>query len=180
MMSITFQKDFYLGKIGLITAGVVALAAATVFTAGAVGAAVGGASLAGSITAGSTAIGSILVSAGAATTTLGLTTGIAGSTAIIAAGAGVVASGITAAVATIQTAKYTIQSWTKKKLDGRNTKCPKGYKIEEVDDSRKLSQSFIDRIIIKDSSKNKIQAMYDLGVNDTKKKLNDLKKYLEK
>ena len=148
-----------IGKIGLITAGVVALAAATVFTAGAVGAAVGGASLAGSITAGSTAIGSILVSAGTATTTLGLTTGIAGSTAIIAAGAGVVASGITAAVATIQTAKYTIQSWTKKKLDGRNTKCPKGYKIEEVDDSRKLSQSFIDRIIIKDSSKNKIQAI---------------------
>lgn len=31
-----------------------------------------------------------------------------------------------------------------------------------------------------ETNKNKIQAMYDLGVNDTKKKLNDLKKYLEK
>lgn len=148
-----------IGKIGLITAGVVALAAATVFTAGAVGAAVAGASLAGAVTAGSTAIGSILVAAGTVTTTLGLATGIAGSTAIIAAGAGVVASGITAAMATINTAKYGIQSWQKKKLDGRNTKCPSGYKIVETDESRKLSQSFIDRLIIKDSSKNKIQAI---------------------
>lgn len=148
-----------IGKIGLITAGVVALAAATVFTAGAAGAAIAGASLAGSITAGSAAVGSVLVAAGAATTGLGLATGIAGSTAIIAAGAGVVASGITAAIATVNTAKYGIQSWQKKKLDGRNTKCPSGYKIVETDESRELSQSFIDRLIIKDSSKNKIQAI---------------------
>ena len=30
-----------------------------------------------------------------------------------------------------------------------------------------------------ETNKDKIQAMYDLGVEDTKKKLNDLKKYLE-
>ena len=31
-----------------------------------------------------------------------------------------------------------------------------------------------------ETNKDKIQPMYDLGVEDTKKKLNDLKKYLEK
>lgn len=143
-----------IGKIAAITAGVVALAAATVFTAGAVGAAVGGTALAGSISAGSAALGSVIgVAAGASLGT------VVGTTGLIVAGSAVAGSLVTTTIATAQTVKYTIQSWTKKKLDGRNTRCPKGYKIEEVDDSRKLSQSFIDRIIIKDSSKNKIQAI---------------------
>ena len=148
-----------IGKIGLITAAVVGLAAATVFTAGAAGAVVAGASVAGAVTAGTSAIGSVMVAAGAVTTGLGLSLGVAGSTAVIAVSAGVAASAITAAVASVQTAKYEIQSWEKKKLDGRNTKCPSGYKLEETDESRQLNHDFIERIIIKDSTKNKVQAI---------------------
>ena len=143
-----------IGKIGLITAGVVALAAATVFTAGAAGAAIAGTSLAGSITAGGAALGSVIgVGASASLGT------VLGTTGLIVAGAATTGSVVTATMATINTAKYGIQSWQKKKLDGRNTKCPSGYKIVETDESRQLSQSFIDRLIIKDSSKNKIQAI---------------------
>ena len=46
-----------IGKIVAIAAGVVALGAATVFTAGAAGALVAGSTLAGAVTAGSTALG---------------------------------------------------------------------------------------------------------------------------
>ena len=68
--------------------GVVAIAAACVFTAGAGAAVLAGASLSGAITAGSTAIGGILVAAGATATGLGATLGIAGASAVIAAGTG--------------------------------------------------------------------------------------------
>lgn len=148
-----------IGKAFAIAAGVVALGAATIFTAGAAGALVAGASLAGAVTAGSTALGGVLVAAGAATTGLGLATGVAGASAIIAVGAGAAAGLVTAAIATGQTIKYGIQSWQRKKLDGRNTKCPSGYKIVELDESRQLGGNFEDRIIIKDGSKNKTQVI---------------------
>lgn len=158
-----------IGKITAITAGVVALGAATVFTAGAAGALVAGASLAGAVSAGSTALGGILVAGGAVTTGLGLATGTVGASAIIAVGAGAAAGLVTAAVATGQTVKYGIQSWQSKKLDGRNTKCPSGYKIQELDESRQLGGNFEDRIIIKDGSKNKTQVILcpDYEVNQT-------------
>lgn len=148
-----------IGKAFAIAAGVVTLGAATIFTAGAAGALVAGASLAGAVTAGSTALGGVLVAAGAATTGLGLATGVAGASAIIAVGAGAAAGLVTAAIATGQTIKYGIQSWQRKKLDGRNTKCPSGYKIVELDESRQLGGNFEDRIIIKDGSKNKTQVI---------------------
>lgn len=148
-----------IGKAFAIAAGVVALGAATIFTAGAAGALVAGASLAGAVTAGSTALGGVLVAAGAATTGLGLVTGVAGASAIIAVGAGAAAGLVTAAIATGQEITYGIQSWQRKKLDGRNTKCPSGYKIVELDESRQLGGNFEDRIIIKDGSKNKTQVI---------------------
>ena len=148
-----------IGKAFAIAAGVVALGAATIFTAGAAGALVAGASLAGAVTAGSATLGGVLVAAGAATTGLGLATGIAGASAIIAVGAGAAAGLVTAAIATGQEIKYGIQSWRRKKLDGRNTKCPSGYKIVELDESRQLGGNFEDRIIIKDGSKNKTQVI---------------------
>lgn len=156
-----------IGKIAAITAGVVALGAATVFTAGAAGALVAGSTLAGAVTAGSTALGGILVAGGAVTTGLGLATGVAGASAIIAVGAGTTAGLITAAIATGQEIKYGIQTWQHKKLDGRNTKCPKGYKIVELDESRKVGGDFENRIIIKDNSKNKTQVILcpDFEVN---------------
>lgn len=156
-----------IGKIAAITAGVVALGAATVFTAGAAGALVAGSTLAGAVTAGSTALGGILVAGGAVTTGLGLATGVAGASAIIAVGTGTAVGLITAAIATGQEIKYGIQTWQHKKLDGRNTKCPKGYKIAELDESRKVGGNFENRIIIKDNSKNKTQVILcpDFEVN---------------
>lgn len=156
-----------IGKIAAITAGVVALGAATVFTAGAAGALVAGSTLAGAVTAGSTALGGVLVAGGAVTTGLGLATGVAGASAIIAVGAGTAAGLITAAITTRQEIQYGISTWQHKKLDGRNTKCPKGYKIAELDGSRKVGGDFENRIIIKDNSKNKTQVILcpDFEVN---------------
>lgn len=143
-----------------IGVGVVAIAAACVFTAGAGAAVLAGATLSGAITAGSAAIGGILVAAGAATTGLGLSLGIAGATAAIAAGTGLAVGATLATLGAIQEVRYgTNRIFSKKKLDGRNTKCPKGYKIVENDESRKLTQTFKDRLIIKDSSKVKVQAI---------------------
>lgn len=137
--------------------GVVAIAAACVFTAGAGAAVLAGASLSGAITAGSAAIGGILVAAGAAGVGIGTTLGIAGAT---AAGTGLAVGATLATLGVIQEVRYgTNRIFSKKKLDGRNTKCPKGYKIVENDESRKLTQTFKDRLIIKDSSKVKVQAI---------------------
>ena len=44
--------------------------------------------------------------------------------------------------------------FAKKKLDGRNTKAPAGYKIVETEDSRKIDQDFLNRFIPKDISSN--------------------------
>jgi hypothetical protein len=126
----------------LIGVGVVALAAATVFTAGAAGAIVGGASLAAAASAGASAVG---VAVGTAAGLIGAATGIglgtfaAGSAAVLAT----VAVGTAATIATlgaIQEVRYMVgRAFAKKKLDGRNTVCPSGYKIVETDESRKLT-----------------------------------------
>ena len=123
------------GKIATITAigiGVVALAAATVCSGGLAGVATG--ALAGFAANGVTAAG-LTVVAQAAMTAVGtaLTSSLVMGTAI-AAGAAVAA---TTVAATIQEVRYGIASKTsKKKLDGRNTKAPAGYKIVESENSR--------------------------------------------
>ena len=69
---------------------------------------------------------------------------------------------------------------------GRSGTGKSTYIYEDIKNKMKDNKIFVIRptkhIKIKhmETNKNKIQAMYDLGVDDTKKKLNDLKKYLEK
>ena len=155
-----------IGKIAAITAGVVALGAATVFTAGAAGALVAGSTLAGAVTTGVTTLSGVLV-AGGAIATGATTSAVLGTTGLVIAGAGATAGLLTTVAATGQEIKYGIQTWQHKKLDGRNTKCPKGYKIAELDGSRKVGGDFENRIIIKDNSKNKTQVILcpDFEVN---------------
>ena len=146
-----------------IAAAVVAVAAATLFTCGATGAILGagaatGGVVGGAVTAGAAAIGTVCGTIGAA---VGLGSIGVAATAGIIAGATIVGTAVTmATLGAIQEVRYGTQRlFATKKLDGRNTKCPSGYKIVETDESRKLTQDFFERIIIKDPSKVKVQAI---------------------
>ena len=146
-----------------IAAAVVTVAAATVFTCGAAGAVLGAGAAAsgvvgGAVAAGAAAIGTVCGTIGAA---VGLGAIGVAATAGIIAGATIVGTAVTmATLGAIQEVRYGAQRlFTTKKLDGRNTKCPSGYKIVETDESRKLTQDFFERIIIKDPSKVKVQAI---------------------
>lgn len=155
-----------IGKIAAITAGVVALGAATIITGGAVGALAAGSTLAGAVTTGVTTLSEVLI-AGGIIATGATTSAVLGTTGLVIAGTGAAAGLLTTVAATGQEIKYGIQTWQHKKLDGRNTKCPKGYKIAELDGSRKVGGDFENRIIIKDNSKNKTQVILcpDFEVN---------------
>ena len=155
-----------IGKITAITAGVVALGAATIITGGAVGALAAGSTLAGAVTTGVTTLSEVLI-AGGIIATGATTSAVLGTTGLVIAGTGAAAGLLTTVAATGQEIKYGIQTWQHKKLDGRNTKCPKGYKIAELDGSRKVGGDFENRIIIKDNSKNKTQVILcpDFEVN---------------
>lgn len=137
-----------------IGVGVVALAAATVFTAGAATAVVGGATMAGAVTAGATTLGTI---AGTIAGTVGLSAGL-GTVGTLAVGAGAVGAAAGLSVATaggIQELRYGVASiFAKKTLNGRATQAPSGYKIVETESSRKLTQDFRSRFIPKDSDSN--------------------------
>lgn len=137
-----------------IGVGVVALAAATVFTAGAAAAVVAGATMAGAVTAGATTLGTI---AGTIAGTVGLSAGL-GTIGTLAVGAGAVGAAAGLSVATaggIQELRYGIASiFAKKTLNGRATQAPSGYKIVETESSRKLTQDFRSRSIPKDSDSN--------------------------
>lgn len=137
-----------------IGVGVVALAAATVFTAGAAAAVVAGATMAGAVTAGATTLGTI---AGTIAGTVGLSAGL-GTVGTLAVGAGAVGAAAGLSVATaggIQELRYGIASiFAKKTLNGRTTQAPSGYKIVETESSRKLTQDFRSRFIPKDSDSN--------------------------
>ncbi len=138
------------GKIGKALAigiGVAAVAAACVFAGPAVAAASG-------YIAGSASFGTAAVTAAAATAVSAGTAAVASSASIIAiAGASVVAGTVVAAG--IQELRYGIgRQFAKRKLDGRNTVAPSGYKIVETDDSRKLDQDFLKRFIPKDPDDN--------------------------
>jgi hypothetical protein len=146
-----------------IAVGVVALAAATVFTCGAAAAVAGvavGATAAAAATGGAIAAG--VAAVGVAAGVVGTAIGVSAVAALgIVAGAAVVGTAVTiATLGAIQEIRYTTQRiFAKKRLDGRNTKCPSGYKIVETDESRKLTQDFLERIIVKDPSKVKVQAI---------------------
>ena len=145
-----------------IGVGVVALAAATVFTCGAAGAVAAGASIGAAVSAGAATVATAVGTAAgliAGATGIGLGSLALGSTAVVAT----VAAGTAATISVlgaIQEVRYSLgRAFSTKKLDGRNTQCPSGYKIVETDESRKLTQNFRDRIIIKDKSKVKVQGI---------------------
>jgi hypothetical protein len=74
-----------------------------------------------------------------------------------AAAAGVAAGVVSVAVASTQEIwQAVVRIGAKKRLQGKDTKAPSGYKIVEESDSRKLTEYFDDRIIIKDDSKNEV------------------------
>lgn len=137
-----------------IGVGVVALAAATVFTAGAAAAVAAGATMAGAVTVGASTLGTI---AGTIAGTVGLGAGL-GTAGTLAVGAGAVGAAAGLSVATaggIQELRYGIASiFAKKTLNGRATQAPSGYKIAETESSRKLTQDFRNRFIPKDSDSN--------------------------
>jgi len=137
-----------LGTALLVGVGIAAVAAACVFAGPAIAAAAG--TIAGAAAAGGTAttaaIATAAVSAGAAA--------VSSSAVIIGAAAASVVVG-TALAAGIQEVRYGVgRSFAKKKLDGRNTIAPSGYKIVETDESRKLDQDFLKRFIPKDADSN--------------------------
>ena len=156
-----------------IAVGVVALAAATVFTAGAAGALAAGATIAGAASAGvsslamAAGIGGVVVGA-AAVETMSAAALVGIGTATVAGAAAVTTGAVMALAGGVQETRYAIgRLFAKKKLDGRNTKAPSGYKIVETEDSRKLDQDFYNRFIPKDPSKVKVQAIIcpDYSVN---------------
>lgn len=146
-----FKKILKAVAVGI---GVVAVGAAIVFSGGA--AAVGIPSLAGAIVGGASATGALAIAGSAvAATSVSLTT-----VAIAAGVTGAVAGIITATAGIVQEVRYSLsRSHNKVSINGRNTQVPSGYKIVEKDNSRKLTQDFNNRIIIKDPTKNKVQAI---------------------
>jgi hypothetical protein len=130
-----------IGKIMAATALVVGMAVATVVTAG-------GAAVIGTIA------GAIAGATGIAAGTLALGSALIIGSAAVAAGA---IAGVTAATQEIGYAVVRIGA--KKRLNGRSTVAPSGYKIVDNEDARQLTKNFEDRIIIKDDSKNDIHAI---------------------
>ena len=145
-----FKKILKAIAIGI---GIVAVAAASIFTGGA--ALAGGVGIVGAMNAGAAAIGTIAGTAAGATGigtagTILVSAGVLGA----AAGLGVTIAGIT------QEIRYSVsRNFETVKIDGRNSSIPSGYTIEETEVSRKLDNNYINRLIIKDSTKNKVQAI---------------------
>ena len=124
------------------------MAAACVFTAGAAGAVAAG--VAGAMAGGASAVGSV---AGTIAGTLGLSAalGTVGTTAVVATTVGAAAGAIEPTAGAVQEIRYaTGREFNTVSINGRDTQCPSGYEIKEQDNSRKLSQDFNNRIIIKD------------------------------
>jgi len=117
-------------KIGGLVIGAAALTVATVFTCGVAGAVAAGVALSSVVMAGAASV------VGSASVIIGITT-----TAIVAT---VVAASMESLVLATKSGKTT--------LDGWRTKTPSGFTKEEEDDSRKLTQDFKERMIIKDPS----------------------------
>ena len=151
-------KGGFFGLIGklAICAGLLAgIVAGAVFTCGA-GSAVFGGMISGFIGG---------VGTGAATA-VGLT-GIAATACTVGVAAGLGAAAGAAAGAVVGTTVGVVDSAIKgisraanpKKLEGRKTKIPNGYKRVETDDSRLLGKTFEDRIIIKDNTCNEVGAI---------------------
>ena len=151
-------KGGFFGLIGKLAVGialVAALAVGTIYTCGAASA-VFGPAIGGFIGGFGAGVAGSMGLAGVAATacTIGATVGL-GAAAGAVAGA-VVGTTIGAADSAI---KGINRMLTSKKLQGRKTKIPNGYKRVETDDSRLLGKTFRDRIIIKDNTCNEVGAI---------------------
>lgn len=124
-----------LGKVVAAVAIVAAVAVASIVTCGAAAVAAG------------TVVASTIISAA--------------TTAAITGAAAIVSVSLTGAAigATVEAVLAVKRTLAVKRLEGRNTTVPDGYKREEQSDSRKLSTDFRDRIIIMDSNKNSTGAI---------------------
>ena len=147
-----------IGKIAGIAAAVVGMATATIVT-------FGGAAVATAVAT----IGGALCTA-AVGTTAAFTIGSAFVIGVgVAAGAiaGATVGGTIAVTQEIGQAVKRIGA--KKRLNGKNTKAPSGYKIVETDESRLLTDEFLERIIIKDPTHNDVNAILcpDYTVNQS-------------
>lgn len=156
--SFTFKKkDSGMWSYVAVGAAIIAIAAAAAFTCGAAGALL-------------PAVGAAIGVKGAAAAATAITLKsvlIAGATALTST-AGLVGVGVGAAVvvgssvaAGIQDLRYAVGQNTHKsrKMDGRNTKAPPGMKIVEVEESRILTQDFLERYIVKDPSANLVSGI---------------------
>ena len=114
----------------------------------------------GTIAVGIVTAGGGFAAAAAAYGTIAAATATATVAAAVAGTAALAAGAVTAVVATVQEVGLAVaRIGEKKRLNGKNTVAPSGYKIVETDDSRQLTDSFDDRIIIKDDSKNQVQGI---------------------
>lgn len=161
--SIEKKKTTLFKKIGtalVAVTAVAALAIATVYTGGAALAVAGAAFAATTVPVTTAAV------TAAVTSSIVASTATVATIATVAGGAALVTSAALAVGGTVQQIHYNANHVVKS-LDGRHTKVGSGYKLEETSASRKLSQIFSDRIIIKDKSVNKIQAIIcpDFEVN---------------
>lgn len=133
-----------IGKIAGIAAAVVGVVATGIYTGGAgwfTGLKIVGTIAGWGGAAGSVAAATMIASAGTA------------------AGAivGTVVSGVVASLQELEQAVVRIGA--KKRMNGKETKAPSGYKLVETEDSRKLTKNYEDRIIIKDPDHNKVQGI---------------------
>lgn len=144
-----------IGKIAILTVGVVALAAASIVTFG-----------------GAAVIGSVLAPVAAALASVGVGTEVAvvasiGITLAATAGAGALVGTMVAALDEIHLA--TNRNVTNLELKGREVVCPSGMVQKDAENSRKLAQNFEDRLIIKDPTQNEVRAIIcpDYDINPT-------------
>lgn len=125
----------FFGKALAAVAIIAAVAAATVVTCGAA-----------AVAAGVVATASVV----SAATTVAIAGAVAvGATALTGAVVGATVEGVMAVKRTLAT----------KRLNGRNTKVPDGYKTEEQESSRRISTDFYDRVIMTNPKENTVGAV---------------------
>jgi hypothetical protein len=106
------------------------------------------------------AIGTAIIAAAALTVfTMGAGAAVVAVVAVIAIGALAATAATVEAIDELATANQIRKGKPKRKLEGRNTEPVEGHDMVETSESRLLTDDFMKRVIIKDPSKNKVQAI---------------------
>ena len=106
------------------------------------------------------AIGTAIIAAAALTVfTMGAGAAVVTVVAVIAIGALAATAATVEAIDELATANQIRKGKPKRKLEGRNTEPVEGHDMVETSESRLLTDDFMKRVIIKDPSKNKVQAI---------------------